>query len=72
MAEKKSSTPKKAVYLEVYSQQYDMDKLMEKAVKDYKANNKAAIKDINLYVKPEDQKAYYTVNDGTVNGSIDL
>ncbi|MBE5895653.1 MAG: hypothetical protein IJZ00_03850 [Lachnospiraceae bacterium] len=72
MAEKKCASPKKTVYLEVYSQQYDMEKVMAAAVKDYKKNNKEAMKDINLYVKPEDGKAYYTANGGKVNGSVDL
>lgn len=30
-----------------------------------------AIRDLNVYVKPEDGKAYYTVNDKT-SDSIDL
>ena len=45
---------------------------MEKAKADYAANNKEKLKDIKLYVKPEDGKAYYTANGGTVSGSVDL
>ncbi|MGN0325467.1 MAG: DUF6465 family protein [Lachnospiraceae bacterium] len=63
---------KKAVYLEVNADQYDLDQVMDKAVKDYQKNNKAALKNIDLYVKPEDGKAYYVVNDGKVTGSVDL
>lgn len=63
---------KKSVYLEVNASQYDMDKVMDKAVKDYKKGNKDALKSINLYVKPEDGKAYYVANEGKVTGSVDL
>ena len=63
---------KKAVYLEVNADQYDLDQVMDKAVKDYQKNNKAGLKNIDLYVKPEDGKAYYVVNDGKVTGSVDL
>ena len=63
---------KKAVYLAVTADQYDLDQVMDKAVKDYQKNNKAALKNIDLYVKPEDGKAYYVVNDGKVTGSVDL
>lgn len=63
---------KKSVYLEVNANQYDMDKVMDKAVKDYKKGNKDALKSINLYVKPEDGKAYYVANGGKVTGSVEL
>ncbi len=63
---------KKSVYLEVNASQYDMDKVMDKAVKDYKKGNKDALKSIDLYVKPEDGKAYYVANGGKVTGSVDL
>lgn len=63
---------KKTVYLEVNANQYDMDKVMDKAVKDYKKSNKDELKSIDLYVKPEDGKAYYVANDGKVKGSVAL
>lgn len=63
---------KKSVYLEVNASQYDMDKVMDKAVKDYKKGNKDALKSIDLYIKPEDGKAYYVANGGKVTGSVDL
>ena len=63
---------KKKIVLEVSGQQFDVEALTEKAVSDYKANNKAAMKDINVYIKPEDGKAYYTANGNKVNGSVDL
>lgn len=63
---------KKTVYLEVNANQYDMDKVMDKAVKDYKKSNKDELKSIDLYVKPEDGKAYYVANGGKVKGSVEL
>lgn len=63
---------KRTVYLEVNANQYDMDKVMDKAVKDYKKGNKDALKSIDLYVKPEDGKAYYVANGGKVKGSVTL
>lgn len=63
---------KKMVVLEVASNQYDVDKVTDKAIADYKKNNKAALKSINVYVKPEDGKAYYTANGNKVSGAVDL
>ncbi len=60
------------MFLEVDNAQYELGSVMEKAKADYAANNKDKLKDIKLYVKPEDGKAYYTANGGTVSGSVDL
>lgn len=61
-----------AIVLEMADRQYDMSAVSERAKEDYKANNKAELKDIKIYVKPEDGKAYYTANNGKVTGSVDL
>ena len=63
---------KTELYLEVDNAQYELAKVSEKAKADYAANNKAKLKDIKVYVKPEDGKAYYTANGGTISGSVDL
>ncbi len=63
---------KKSVYVEVSTSKYDVDAVMKAAVKDYKANNKTELKNINLYIKPEDGKAYYTANGNKISGSVDL
>lgn len=63
---------KRLVVLEVAANKYDVDQITEKAVADYKKNNKAALKDINVYIKPEDGKAYYTANGGKISGSVDI
>ena len=60
------------IVLESSGKQYDLEKLAENAKKDYKANNKAALKDINVYVKPEDGKVYYAANGGKITGNVNL
>lgn len=63
---------KTSVYVEVSTSKYDVDTVMKNAVKDFKKNNKVELKNINLYIKPEDGKAYYTANNDKVAGSVDL
>lgn len=63
---------KKSVYVEVSTSKYDVEAVMKNAVKDYKKNNKEELKNINLYIKPEDGKAYYTANNNKISGSVDL
>lgn len=60
------------MFLEVDNAQYELGGVMEKAKADYAAHNKEKLKDIKLYVKPEDGKAYYTANGGSISGSVDL
>ncbi len=46
--------------------------ISEKARQDYKdSGSEAELKDIKIYVKPEDNKAYYVVN-GETEGNVDL
>jgi len=63
---------KRSVYVEVSTSKYDVDTVMKNAVKDFKKNNKVELKNINLYIKPEDGKAYYTANGDKITGSVDL
>lgn len=73
-AVKKESAPKAekaTVILQFAGKDTKMTDVLEAAKKAYKAGNKEAIKSIVLYVKPEDNAAYYVVND-TVTGKIDL
>ena len=63
---------KVAVFLEVADQKYDMAEVSDRAKKDYKAKHKEALKDIKVYVKPEDGKAYYAANGGKITGDVNL
>lgn len=67
-----AKTVAKKVVLEVGGNQYDINAVTEAAMADYKKTNKAAIQDFNVYIKPEDGKAYYTANKDKVAGNIDL
>lgn len=49
-----------------------VEEISEKVKKDYEdSGNEEELKDIKIYVKPEDNKAYYVAN-GQIEGNIDL
>ncbi len=61
------------VYIQFGGMEWEVDALLEQVKAAYVAqgHRASAIRDLNVYVKPEDGKAYYTINDKT-SGSIDL
>ena len=71
----KTAAPKKpAAPVEVVHLQWTVSDLVERAKAAYAAagGDVSAITELQLYVKPEEQKAYYVIN-GEANGSsIDL
>ncbi|MCR5209043.1 MAG: DUF6465 family protein [Lachnospiraceae bacterium] len=60
------------VYLEYDGRQYDFAKIVDKAKKAVKKNGNADTKDIKIYIKPEDGKAYYTAAADKVCGDVEL
>lgn len=52
---------------------YDLNGLTERVCENYAeyGNADAKVDSIRIYLKPEDGKAYYVIND-TVTGSVDL
>ncbi len=64
---------KSSVYVEFYGEQISKDELVKEATKIWvDAGKKAAdIKKIDLYVKPEEDKAYYVIND-ELDGSFHI
>lgn len=60
------------VFLEVAENQYDCEAVEAKVKADLKKKSRAAIKDLKIYIKPEDGKAYYTANDGKISGDVDI
>ena len=69
-----AAAPKEAVaniVLQFDFGEYVSEEIVEKCKQAYKAENKAKIKTIDVYVKPADKKAYYVVNDKSA-GSVDL
>ncbi len=69
-APKKPSVESK-VYIQFYGKQITAKDVVASCEADYKSNNKAAVKTIEVYVKPEDDVAYYVVN-GDVQGKVSL
>lgn len=67
----KKAEPKTNVVVEFYGRQIIAKDVVDACKAAYKAENKDAIKSIDVYVKPEDNAAYYVVN-AKVSGKIDL
>jgi|UPI0003B2F435 hypothetical protein len=63
---------KTKVVLQVPQGDFDVEKVSEKAYKDCVKKCPNEVKDFNVYVKPEDGKAYYTANKGKFTGDIDI
>ena len=68
MAEEKAVAPK--VFIQFAGNSFKLDEILEDAKKDYTKGRKKNFKDIQIYIKPEDGKAYY-VADGDP-GAVDL
>ena len=69
---KKETTDEKTeVFVQFAGQEFSEKSIMEKVVAAWEAEGKkaTAIKKVKLYVKPEDSKAYYVINEGLKNGS---
>lgn len=69
-AARKSSVDSK-VYIQYFGKQVTASDVVALCKADYKSNNKAAIKSIEVYVKPEEDTAYYVVN-GNIQGKVSL
>ncbi len=67
-AEEKTAEPR--VFIQFAGNSFSLDEILEDARKDYTKGRKKTFKDIQIYVKPEDGKAYY-VADGDP-GAVDL
>lgn len=70
-AAKKPAEKKVVTVVEFAEKQVDVENVVEACKADFKANNKGNVRTINVYIKPEDNAAYYVVN-GKVNGKVDL
>lgn len=58
------------VYIQYGDKEIVCDELVERARADYKANNKGTVRSVKLYVKPEENTAYYVINGK--EGKIDI
>lgn len=76
--EKKPAAPKAepviTAVVQIGGQEFDVADIAEKAYKAYKAEHKRkAVKEFKVYVKPEENVAYYTVNgEGSDDFKIEL
>ena len=76
--EKKPAAPKaepvKVAVVQVGGREFDIAEITERAYAAYKADHKRkAVKEFKVYVKPEDNAAYYTVNgEGSDDFKIEL
>ena len=66
--EAKTQEPK--VVVQFAGNDYKLDEILEKAKKAYSKKSKKVFKDLRVYIKPEEGKAYYVADDNF--GSIDL
>lgn len=76
-AKKETSSVKADVFIQFGGNEYPESKIMEKVVEKWEAEGKkaSAIKATKLYIKPEDGKAYYVINENLKNcstGDVDL
>lgn len=64
---------KEEVIFQFYGKDYDTEDIVKKAQESFAAegDKKTAIKDMSVYIKPEDGKAYYVVNNN-MTGSVDI
>jgi len=67
----KAEAKKETVVLQFAGKEFAMDAVVEAAKADFKANNKGCVRSINVYVKPEEDAAYFVVN-GKVTGKVEL
>jgi len=71
--ETKTAPKKDEVFVQFAGEEFVVEEVMEKAKAAYVAEGHriSAIKSVRLYIKPEERKAYYVINDKAA-GSIDL
>ena len=73
----KKAEVKEAVYIQFAGSEYNLDEIranVKKAWTEETGNKESDIKEVQIYVKPEEHAAYYVVNQDVVEGGrkIDL
>ena len=73
----KKAEVKEAVYIQFAGSEYNLDEIranVKKAWTEETGNKESDIKEVQIYVKPEEHEAYYVVNQEVVEGGrkIDL
>lgn len=67
----KTEVKKENVILQFAGKEVEIDAVIASAKADFKANNKGCLRSINVYVKPDENAAYYVVN-GKTTGKVEL
>ena len=70
-AAKKATAPKETVKIQFGADEYDFAEIKKAVEADYKSKVKGRIKNVEIYIKPEDKAVYYVVN-GDFSDKIDL
>ena len=55
---------------ELYVEQYNVTDIIDRAKADYRATHKVGVQSCKVYVKPEEDAAYYVIN--KVSGKLEL
>ncbi len=69
-AEAKKTAAKQIVQLQFDGKDLAVEDIIAAAKADFKANNKGTVKTVEVYLKPEDNAAYYVING--VAGKVEL
>ena len=67
---KKARTPAPQIIFQIGGFEYNGTEIMERAKADYRASHKAGIHSCNIYIKPEENAAFYVIN--KVEGKIPI
>ena len=71
-AAKRTKKPVKKVSLQYYGNEIDVDNLTDRAIAQFGATYpEIAVREVKLYLKPEDNAAYYVIND-VYTGKVDF
>ncbi len=65
------SEPKVSLILEYDGKSVDIEEVSKAAKEDWKNGHKGNVSDLKLYLKTEESKAYYVVNEADA-GSVDM
>lgn len=69
-AKKAAAPASPAVYVQFNGKELLVSDIVDRVKADYRAVSKQPMRSVNVYVKPEDNAAYYVIN--KVEGKIDL
>ena len=58
------------LYVEFSGKQYNVTDIIDRAKADYRATHKVGVQSCKVYVKPEEDAAYYVIN--KVSGKLEL